>query len=65
MMDTHALHGQLHEVVGSKVVRTETAASELHTKSELHSHLHHVSVASVFGLEHRVQRMQARIALST
>lgn len=63
IMDSHALHGQLHEVAGRKVLQTEAATRGLLEKSELHSRLHHASAASVFGLEHSVQRLQESGAL--
>ena len=65
MMDSHALHGQLHEVAGRKVLQTEAATRDLHAKSELHSRLHHASAAAVFGLEHSVERLREGNALQT
>jgi len=63
IMDTHALHGQLHEATGRAVLATEAAGRELRAKNELHSQLLEVAGRQVLNTDAATQGLLETSAL--
>ncbi len=63
IMDTQALHGQLHEAAGRAVIATEAAGRELRAKNELHSRLLEVAGRQVLNTDAATQGLLETSAL--